>query len=121
MLVKELIEELKKFPEDADIIVTSEKYRGYYVISSVEHMRTINTEKNDAEIICPVLRTFWIYGGVLVLITLYLVVPYAVDVQPTLKKHKPINANKVRKSVRSLVDYIKSAMQAPAISFAIAA
>ena len=67
--------------------------------------------------------TSWdfIYGGVLVLITLCLVVPYAVDVQPTLKKHKSINANKVRKSVRSLVDYIKSAMQAPAISFAVAA
>ena len=52
----------------------------------------------------------------------YLVISYVVDVQPTLKKHKPINANKVRKSVRSLVDYIKSAMQAPAISaYAIAA
>ena len=58
MLVKELIEELKKFPEDADIVVTSEKYKGHYVISSVEAIRTINTEKNDAEIICPVLRTF---------------------------------------------------------------
>ena len=56
------------------------------------------------------------------MITLYLVVPYAVDVQPTLKKHKSINANKVRKSVRSLVDYIKSAMQAPAVSaYAVAA
>lgn len=55
MLVKELIEELKKFPENADIIVTSEKYKGHYVISSVEHIRTINTEKDNAEIICPVL------------------------------------------------------------------
>ena len=62
------------------------------------------------------------YGGVLGLTINYLVISYAVDVQPTLKKHKPINANKVRKSVRSLVDYIKSAMQAPAISaYAIAA
>ena len=52
----------------------------------------------------------------------YLVISYVVDVQPTLKKHKPINANKVKKSVKSLVDYIKSAMQAPAISvYAIAA
>lgn len=55
MLVKELIEELKKFPEDADIIVTSAKYKGYNVISSVRAMRTIETEKNNAETICPVL------------------------------------------------------------------
>lgn len=58
MLVKELIEELKKFPEEADVIVTSEKYNRYFIISSVETIRTINTEKNDAEIICPVLRIF---------------------------------------------------------------
>lgn len=55
MLVKELIEELKKFPEDADIIVTSAKYKGYNVISSVGAMRTVETEKDNAEIICPVL------------------------------------------------------------------
>lgn len=55
MLVRELIEELKKFPEDADIIVTSEKYKGYNVISSVGAVRTIETEKDNAEIICPVL------------------------------------------------------------------
>lgn len=55
MLVRELIEELKKFPEDADIIVTSEKYKGYNVIFSVGAMRTVETEKDNAEIICPVL------------------------------------------------------------------
>ena len=55
MLVKELIEELKKFPEDADIIVTSTKYKGYNTISSVGAMRTVETEKNNSEIICPVL------------------------------------------------------------------
>ena len=55
MLVKELIEELKKFPEDADVIVTSKKYKGYNVISSVGAMRTVETEKDNAEIICPVL------------------------------------------------------------------
>lgn len=55
MLVRELIEELKKFPEDADIIVTSEKYKGYNVISSVGAMRTVETEKDNTEIICPVL------------------------------------------------------------------
>lgn len=55
MLVKELIEELKKFPEDADIIVTSAKYKGYNVISFVGAMRTVETEKDNAEIICPVL------------------------------------------------------------------
>lgn len=55
MLVKELIEELKKFPEDANIIVTSAKYKGYNAISSVGAMRTVETEKNNAEIICPVL------------------------------------------------------------------
>lgn len=55
MLVKELIEELKKFPEDADIIVTSTKHKGYNVISSVGTMRTIETEKDNAEVICPVL------------------------------------------------------------------
>lgn len=55
MLVKELIEELKKFPEDADIIVTSTKHKGYNVISSVGAMKTVETEKNNAEIICPVL------------------------------------------------------------------
>ena len=55
MLVKELIEELKKFPEDADVIVTSTKYKGYNVISSVGAMRTVETEKDTAEIICPVL------------------------------------------------------------------
>ena len=55
MLVKELIEELKKFPEDADVIVTSTKYKGYNVISSVGDMRTVETEKDTAEIICPVL------------------------------------------------------------------
>lgn len=54
MLVKELIEELKKFPEDADIIVTT-KYKGYNVISSVGAMRTVETEKDNAETICPVL------------------------------------------------------------------
>ena len=54
MLVKELIEELKKFPEDADIIVTT-KYKGYKVISSVVAMRTVELEKNNAETICPVL------------------------------------------------------------------
>lgn len=55
MLVKELIEELKKFPEDADIIVTSTKYKGYYIISSIGTMKTVETEKNNAETICPVL------------------------------------------------------------------
>lgn len=55
MLVKELIEEFKKFPEDADVIVTSTKYKGYNVISSVGAMRTVETEKDNAEIICPVL------------------------------------------------------------------
>lgn len=55
MLVKELIEELKKFPEEADVIVTSAKYKGYNVISSVGAMRTVETEKDNAEIICPVL------------------------------------------------------------------
>lgn len=55
MLVKELIEELKKFPEDADVIVTSTKYKGYNVISSVVAMRTVEPEKNNAETICPVL------------------------------------------------------------------
>lgn len=54
MLVKELIEELKKFPEDADIIVTT-KYKGYKAISSVVAMRTVEPEKNNAETICPVL------------------------------------------------------------------
>lgn len=55
MLVKELIEELKKFPEEADVIVTSTKYKGYNVISSVGAMRTVEPEKNNAETICPVL------------------------------------------------------------------
>lgn len=55
MLVKELIEELKKFPEDADVIVTSAKYKGYNVIPSVGAMRTVETEKDNAETICPVL------------------------------------------------------------------
>ena len=55
MLVKELIEELKKFHEDADIIVTSTKHKVYNVIASVRAMRTVETEKNNAEIICPVL------------------------------------------------------------------
>lgn len=54
MLVKELIEELKKFPEDADIIVTT-KYKGHKAISSVVAMRTVEPEKNNAETICPVL------------------------------------------------------------------
>lgn len=54
MLVKELIEELKKFPEDADIIVTT-KYKGYSVVSSVVAMRTVETEKINTETICPVL------------------------------------------------------------------
>ena len=55
MLLKEIIEELKKFPEDADIIVTSTKHKGYNTISSVGAMRTVETEKNNSEIICPVL------------------------------------------------------------------
>lgn len=55
MLVKELIEELKKFPEDVDVIVTSTKYKGYHTISSIGAMKTVETEENNTETICPVL------------------------------------------------------------------
>lgn len=58
------------------------------------------------------------------MITLYLVVPYAVDVQPTLKEHKTINAKRnISNKVVSLVDRIKSAIAGTAATpvFAVAA
>lgn len=53
-------------------------------------------------------------GGVLVLISDYLVILYAADGQSALKEPKPINANRIKNAVRSLVDSVKSAMKAPA-------
>ena len=55
------------------------------------------------------------------MITLYLVVPYAVDGQPTIKESKPINANRIKNAVRSLVANIKAAVQAPVMAYAVAA
>lgn len=62
------------------------------------------------------------------MITLYLVVSYAVEGQPTIKEPKTINANRIKNAVRSLVANIKAAVQAPAhniekidFSYAIAA
>ena len=62
------------------------------------------------------------------MITLYLVVPYAVERQSTIKEPKTINANRIKNAVRSLVANMKAAVQAPAhdieeidFSYAIAA
>ena len=60
-------------------------------------------------------------GGVLVLITLYLVVPYAVDGQSTIKEPKTTNANRIKNAVRSLVANMKAAVQAPVMAYAVAA
>lgn len=62
-----------------------------------------------------------INGGELDLISDYLVVPYAVDGRPTIKKLKTINANRIKNAVRSLVANMKAAMQAPAMAYAVAA
>ena len=57
------------------------------------------------------------------MITLYLIVPYAVDGQSTIKEPKTINAKKnITSKVISLVDSIKSALAPkPAVVFAVAA
>ena len=59
----------------------------------------------------------------MVLISDYLVVPYAADGQPAIKELKTINAKKnITSKVISLVDTIKSALAPkPAVVFAVAA
>lgn len=59
-------------------------------------------------------------GVLLVLISYDLAMSYAVDVQPTLKEHTTINANRIKNAVRSLVDSVKSAVKAPAVSYSYA-
>lgn len=120
--VKDLQEKLKEFPEDADVLITWIGHtKGYYRLKDMEGMK-VQDFSNGSESTCPVLVFQW-NGGVLVLITLYLVVPYAVDGQSTIKEPKTINANRIKNAVRSLVANMKAAVQAPAreIDFAFAA
>ena len=125
--VKDLQEKLKEFPEDADVLITWLGHtNGYYRLKKMEGMK-VQDPSDGSESTCPVLVFQW-NGGVLVLITLYLAVPYAVEGQPTIKEPKTINANRIKNAVRSLVANIKAAVQAPAhniekidFSYAIAA
>ena len=61
MLVKELIEELRKFPEEADVIITGIKHKqGYHSLNSIGTMRSIPMENirtgiDCTGIDCPVL------------------------------------------------------------------
>lgn len=53
MTVKELQEELKKFPEDTDILMT-DLNKGYFMIGKVGRMKVQNPSDNS-ESWCPVL------------------------------------------------------------------
>ena len=55
MTVKNLIDELKKFPEDADVLITELKHtNGYHRLKYIGGMK-IQNPSNSSESTCPVL------------------------------------------------------------------
>ena len=55
MLVKELIDELKKFPEDADVLMTELKHtNGYHRLKYIGEMK-VQDPSDGSEPTCPVL------------------------------------------------------------------
>lgn len=55
MTVKDLIERLKEFPEDSDVLITWTRHtHGYYRLKDVGNMKTQDPD-NGAESKCPVL------------------------------------------------------------------
>ena len=55
MTVKDLIDELKKFTEDADVLITELKHtNGYHRLKYIEEMK-VQDPSNGSESTCPVL------------------------------------------------------------------